>query len=128
MVPSSLRLFNQLPFNGSSQGGGQGLGTSGLVYIPKSCEAEAGQSATCALHVSLHGCQNPFVLEEAQVHALSFNRWAETNKMVILWPKAIGESCWDSYGHEGELYDTKVGDQMQAIRRMIEAIAGVSML
>ena len=47
--------------------------------------------------------------------------------MVVLWPKAIGESCWDSYGHEGAAYDTKAGAQMQAIRRMIEAVSGAKL-
>ena len=54
---------------------------------------------------------------------LSFNRWAETNNMVVLWPKAMGESCWHSYAREGG-YDTKEGGQMVAIKRMIEALSG----
>merc|ERR1712083_606533 len=106
--------------NGSA-GTGAGLGSVGLIYVPKACSG--AMLRKCALHVSLHGCANPFILSDAQAHALSFNRWAETNDIVILWPKAKGESCWDSYGHEGKAYDTKDGAQMQAISRMIEALA-----
>ena len=69
---------------------------------------------------------------------LSFNRWAETNRIVVLWPKIHSHGganqtreqrigCWDGYGQTGHNYDTKGGVQMVAIRRMIEAIAGVRM-
>ena len=68
-----------------------------------------------------------------QVRALSFNRWAESNDMVVLWPHEVrhGQSarmndgwagCWDSYGQTGPLYATKQGLQMQAVSAMWRAI------
>jgi hypothetical protein len=57
--------------------------------------------------------------------------------MVVLWPhsgahgggtnatKEEKQGCWDGYGQTGVSYDTHGGVQMQAIRKMVEAIAGV---
>ena len=140
MVPEHLRQFDQLPFNpGGTQGAANvGLGERGLVYVPRSC---AG-GEECALHVSMHGCSNPWFLESAQAHTLSFNRWAETNRMVILWPHianagynhtgpgsypAADDTCWDAYGKTGEDYDHRSGPQMRAIQAMIEGLSGVPM-
>jgi poly(3-hydroxybutyrate) depolymerase len=119
MVDKSLTKFDQRPFNATANAA---LGAAGYIYVPKTCKG--GQA--CSLHVSLHGCSNPMAMEDAQVHALSFNRWAETNNMAVLWPKAMGESCWHSYARE-QAYDTKEGAQMIAVRQMIEALSGASM-
>ena len=72
-----------------------------------------------------------------QVRALSFNRWAESNDMVVLWPHEVrhGQSarmndgwagCWDSYDQTPH-YDTQKGPQMKAIASMIETVSGVKM-
>eukprot|EP00931_Biecheleriopsis_adriatica_P024689 TRINITY_DN15321_c0_g1_i1.p1 TRINITY_DN15321_c0_g1~~TRINITY_DN15321_c0_g1_i1.p1 ORF type:complete len:390 (-),score=43.81 TRINITY_DN15321_c0_g1_i1:130-1299(-) len=130
---ASLHSFDQAPFTGNAEL--TGLGSTGLVYIPDRCIR--GQK--CTLHVSFHGCSNPMVLEYLEARSLSFNRWAESNDMVILWPHSESHGganatvterhgCWDGYGQTGSNYDTQQGVQMQAIRKMIEAIAGVDMM
>jgi poly(3-hydroxybutyrate) depolymerase len=110
------------------------LSTKGHVYIPAACRTEQ-----CRLHVSLHGCGIPFALTGALASSLSFNKIAETNKIVVLWPQRALEllvphatwderqGCWDGYGQTGKDYDTRRGAQMVAIRRMIEHISGVNM-
>jgi hypothetical protein len=126
-VAESLTYFDQAPFRGSNPSK-VGLSEEGMVYVPQSCAS----GALCALHVSLHGCTpNP----DRASHYLSFDRWAETNDIVVLWPhqgrhgganatKEEKGSCWDGYGQSGAAYDTREGAQMQAIRAMIEAISG----
>ena len=86
MAPHALHLFDQAPFDGNNTSGGRGevgLGSAGLVYVPTSC---ASGTRKCALHVFMHGCHNPFVMEYPEARSLSTNRWAETNGIVVLWP------------------------------------------
>jgi hypothetical protein len=131
MKSANLRSFNQLPYDANNTAM-VGLGGRGFIYVPESC---ASGSVRCKLHLSLHGCQNPMPLEFPEVKRLSFNRWAESNDMVVLWPHEVrhGEKtdhnagwqgCWDSYNQTPD-YDTQKGPQMKAIASMIEAISGV---
>merc|ERR1712196_432577 len=118
--------FDQRPFNANDTAQ-IGLGDAGLVYVPQVCR----DGGRCTLHVSLHGCSNPFVLELPEARRLSFNRWAEANNMVVLWPHDVSHgtyhaqksACWDSYAKTPH-YDTQQGPQMRAIAQMIETIAG----
>ena len=122
--PSSLYYFDQTVFDIGSK---VGLNETGYVYIPHEC-----MSQSCKLHISLHGCSVNNYYEEA-VHHLSFNYWAETNNIVIVYPRMAQHGttvqekigCWDAYGQTGQAYDTQNGVQMKAIRQMIKRIAGV---
>merc|ERR1719282_1530321 len=129
----ALKLFDQSPFFGKDNNQ-TGLNATGYVYVPTTCRSDVNK---CSLHVSLHGCGVDHYYDEA-VHILSFNRWAETNNMVILWPRLRSHGgehgtaqqksgCYDSYGQTGASYDTKNGVQMVAIRTMIEQLSGVRM-
>jgi poly(3-hydroxybutyrate) depolymerase len=129
MTAESLHYFDQTPFDGNASNarGLVGLGPSGLVYVPKAC---AANRTSCALHLFLHGCSNPFLMTHLEARALSVNRWAEANNIVVVFPhKESGEagSCWDGYGDSGPDYDTRSGPQMLAIKNMIEAISGIVM-
>lgn len=129
MKDANLRLFDQKPFNGNDTFD-VGLGDAGLIYVPQAC----ADGRLCTLHVSMHGCENPFVLEYPEAKQLSFNRWAEANDMVVLWPHNVKHgnqssehhACWDGYAQTPH-YDTQRGPQMVAIASMIEAIAGIRM-
>ena len=80
----------------------------------------------------MHGCSVNNYYDEA-VHELSFNRWAETNRMVVLYPRMAEHGtttqekigCWDAYAQTSPKYDTKEGIQMIAIREMIRRVANV---
>ena len=162
-VDSNLHFFNQSPFNNYVNGTDSksrrsvGLGELGLIYIPTRCSATTatttissssssssssggGSNTTtkpCSLHVVFHGCENPFVMEYPEMNEISYNRWAETNDIVVLYPHVVKHgpsdvaseqgACWDSYGSTGRDYDTKQGIQMMAIQAMIETLSGVQM-
>lgn len=124
----SLHEFDQRPFGGSDPNA-TGLNATGFVYIPKSCEQP---DAKCKLHISLHGCNVNYYYDDAVMH-LSFNRWAETNGIVVLWPRVANHGvikqeamgCWDTYAQTGPNYAYKSGAQMVAVRDMIRTLSGV---
>lgn len=101
------------------------MAEDGYVYIPQVCREPR---ARCRLHVVLHGCrQNPEAVGEALVRDAGYNRWAEANQLVILYP-AVRVSlqnprgCWDWWGYSGLDYATRNGAQMQALENMIQAL------
>jgi poly(3-hydroxybutyrate) depolymerase len=120
----NLYYFDQSPFDADNT---VGLNVTGFIYIPEPC-----MSDSCKLHISLHGCSVNNYYDEA-VHELSFNRWAETNRMVVLYPRMAEHGttvqekigCWDAYAQTSPKYDTKDGIQMIAIREMIRRVANV---
>jgi len=132
IVHSSLLTFDQTPFDGEERLGR--LNDRGLVYVPEACVTQR-----CRLHVSMHGCGIPFALTRMLAASLSFNKIAERNKLVVLWPQKALEllkphatwnerqGCWDAYGQTGRDYDLRDATQMRAVRRMIEAISGLNM-
>ena len=137
---ASLRKFDQASYNDPAGAVVTGLSATGWLYTPQSCQ---NNSAKCKLHVSMHGCSELALAEQELVEGskatgLSFNRWAESNGIVVLWPHAgphggknatheEKQGCWDGYGQTGTGYDTKQGVQMRAISKMIEDISGVVM-
>ena len=129
IVRESLMWFDQTPFNGNNTLR-IGLSKTGIVYVPRKCSG----GALCSLHISLHGCSELFVFEDILMHTMSFNRWAETNNIVILWPhvgphggtnatKEEKQGCWDGYGQTGSTYDTRHSVQMQAIWNMVHTMS-----
>ena len=102
---------------------GHGMGTTASVYVPKSCAA----GATCRLHVALHGCrQNISDVGDAFVRNAGYNRWADTNNIVVLYPqtgKGATNSCWDWWGYDDANYAKKSAPQMTAILAMVNALS-----
>ncbi len=83
------------------------------------------------LHVALHGCQmSPDFIQDSFVVHSGLNRWAEQNKLVILYPQSVAtdktnpQACWDWYGFTGPNFANKNGPQMQAIKAMVDRIVG----
>jgi len=103
---------------------GSGLSKQGVIYIPQSC-SEAG----CRLHVALHGCeQNLDAVGTKFVEDSGFARWADTNRLVVLFPQVSAslvnpKACWDWWGYTGRDYLTKDAPQIAAIWRMVERLA-----
>lgn len=102
------------------------LGKSGAVYVPETCRA----GKKCRLHVALHGCQQSgeFIRDQYDRYS-GFNRWAESNDIVVLYPKTTVSNrnpfaCWDWFGYSGPDYATKAGKQIQVIKAMIDRVAG----
>ena len=102
---------------------GHGMGTTASVYVPKSCAA----GATCRLHVALHGCrQNISDVGDAFVRNAGYNRWADTNNIVVLYPqtgKGATNSCWDWWGYDDANYAKKSAPQMTAIMAMVNELS-----
>lgn len=97
----------------------------GWIYVPHDC----ARGEVCRLHVALHGCQmNPDFIQDKFVTMAGYNEWAETNRIIVLYPQSAkipGDNpyaCWDWYGFTGPNYMTKKGVQMRALSQMIEHI------
>ncbi len=116
-------VFDQGPFTAGRSGGG--MADEGVAYVPRGCASEAG----CAVHVVFHGCkQGREKLGDTFIKASGFARWAEANRLVLLFPQVVSSSanpngCWDWWGYTGRRFLERDGPQMLAVRRMIGRLA-----
>jgi poly(3-hydroxybutyrate) depolymerase len=76
------------------------MANSGYAYVPAACAA--GQSYK--LHVAFHGCpQGASVVGTAFYQNAGYNRWADSNRIIMLYPQMIVTAsnpggCWDWWG------------------------------
>ena len=118
MDPHRLVEFDQSAFLASPED--HGMSSRGFVYIPAACAA----GETCRLHIAFAGCeQTPAQIGNLYARTTGYNRWAETNRLVILYPQAAASlgnpnGCWDWWGYDDPGYYTKGGRQMIAVARM----------
>ena len=105
------------------------MGDSGYAYIPDACDAQP-----CKVHVAFHGCrQGAEAVGERFVRDAGYNRWADTNRLIVLYPQAIARTwwvynprgCWDWWGYTGARYATKEGAQIRAVLGMVERLGRV---
>jgi hypothetical protein len=116
---ANLMEYDQTPFVS-----GNGMAASGWLYVPKACAA----GASCRVHIALHGCkQNAADIGQEFVRNAGYNRWAEANNIVVLYPqtsqKAIN-SCWDWWGYNDANHAKKTAPQMTAIVAMLAHLSG----
>jgi hypothetical protein len=108
----------------------------GFVYVPAAC-----RSGGCRVHVAFHGCgQGRERIGEQFVRQAGYNRWADTNRLIVLYPQAIARlgwgpwpwpsswvfnpnGCWDWWGYTGVSYSTQAGPQLRAVRAMLDRLA-----
>ncbi|KAL2840652.1 Alpha/Beta hydrolase protein [Aspergillus pseudodeflectus] len=126
-----------VPFDQTGSYGASGMGTVGYLYVPQSCKSG---SIVCSLHVALHGCQQYYgKIGSKFVENTGYNKWADTNNMIVLFPQAIADSsyhtvwnggvlpnpngCWDWVGWYGTDADQVGGVQMVAIINQVKKIA-----
>jgi poly(3-hydroxybutyrate) depolymerase len=127
--------FDQRPFAGGDAFA-IGLGDSGYLYLPKSCETEP-----CRIHVALHGCRMSVEsIGERFVREAGYNRWADANRLVVLYPQTTPRNgpgvrnwrwsyafnprgCWDWWGYTGPQYANKAGPQIKALKAMVDRLA-----
>jgi hypothetical protein len=101
-----------------------GLASSGMVYVPQYCEINKG----CRIHIAFHGCdQNRESVGDAFVKESGFSRWADNNRLIVLFPQvettvSNPQGCWDWWGYTGNDYLTRTAPQISAVYRMIEAL------
>jgi len=126
-----LVRFDQSPFAPDIKA--LSMGDEGYVYIPAACE-----KGSCRVHVALHGCQQTLNDVGDQFARLAgYNRWADTNQLVVLYPQVVKRAgwavgtwsfvwnpagCWDWWGYTGPLYHTKEGPQVRALKAMIDRL------
>jgi poly(3-hydroxybutyrate) depolymerase len=106
----------------------KGLGETGYVYIPASCQ----QGESCDIHVNFHGCnQYADTVGTDYIEQNGLNDWAESNHLVVLYPQTKQSSinplnpqgCWDWWGYTDEHYATRKATQIRAVRKMILTLA-----
>lgn len=123
--PTALAEGNFVEFNQAAFVTGHGMASTGWAYVPQACQA--GGSATCRLHVVLHGCkQNVNDVQQQYVRNTGYNRWGDSNNIVMLYPQtslAATNSCWDWWGYDSANYAKKSGPQMAAIKAMVDQIS-----
>jgi len=109
--------------------GSLSMDTIAYIYVPSKCGL--GSSTQCRLHVSFHGClQGEELVGRIYVDHGGFNKWAESNNIIVLYPQAIStifgpvnpEGCWDWWGYTTSDYAFKNAPQMVTIRNMINYI------
>ncbi len=116
--------FDQSAFWGNFNPTTHGMASTGYAYVPANCAA--GQS--CKLHVAFHGCkQNVATVGTAFYQNAGYNRWADTNNIIVLYPQATTTTanpngCWDWWGYDDVNFPAKSGGQMVAIKTMIDRI------
>ncbi|MCM5679726.1 hypothetical protein M8A51_09280 [Schlegelella sp. S2-27] len=108
-------------------GPGRGMARRGWLFLPQAC---ARHGPPCRLHVVLHGCgQNAQRLGDRYVRHTGYNRWADTNRLVVLYPQTsvtAPHACWDWWGYTGSDYAQRSGGQMGAVKAMVERLAAGS--
>lgn len=112
------------------------MADSGYLYVPRACE-----TGGCRVHVAFHGCrQSVEAIGERFVREAGYNRWADANRLLVLYPQTIARNgwggagwrwnlvfnprgCWDWWGYTGSQYATKRGPQIRAVRSMVDRLA-----
>lgn len=117
-------LFDQQEFMKGV--GDAGLAKTGVVYVPTACRADTG----CRVHIAFHGCgQTRKDIGDAFVKKSGFARWADTNRLIVLFPQVEAstvnpQACWDWWGYSGREYLKKSAPQIAVVRRMLNRLAG----
>ena len=103
------------------------MADTGFVYVPKDCAA----GARCRVHVVFHGCgQGIGFIGRSFARRAGYNRWADANRIVVLYPQAEKSyfwpfnprGCWDWWGYSGADYAARSGAQISAVHRMLTAL------
>jgi poly(3-hydroxybutyrate) depolymerase len=103
------------------------MADAGYVYIPHACDTER-----CRVHIVFHGCRQGIEsVGERFVRDAGYNRWADTNRLIVLYPQVIARwawwtfnprGCWDWWGYTGQNYATKDAAQIRAVIGMVERL------
>jgi hypothetical protein len=120
----SLIRFDQNAYAGDAHA--ISMADAGYVYVPDACEDQV-----CRVHVVFHGCrQSAETIGERFVREAGYNRWADTNRLIVLYPQATARywwvynprGCWDWWGYTGPRYATKEAPQIRAVLAMVEQL------
>jgi hypothetical protein len=110
-----------------SRGALASMAETGFAFVPKDCAA----GKPCRVHVAFHGCgQGVGFIGRTFARQSGYNRWADANRIVVLYPQAAKSlfwpvnprGCWDWWGYSGADYAMRSGAQLSAVRRMLTAL------
>ncbi|HVF62537.1 MAG TPA: fibronectin type III domain-containing protein [Casimicrobiaceae bacterium] len=105
------------------------MNPAGYAYVPEACD----DGASCKVHVAFHGCrQQPARIGDRFYVNAGYNRWADANRLIVLYPQTIHSDlppvynprgCWDWWGYDDPNYATRSGRQMLAVKTMLDRLA-----
>jgi poly(3-hydroxybutyrate) depolymerase len=121
-LSGKIIAFNQREFASAATA----MADEAYAYVPQACS----QGTACRVHVAFHGCkQSANVVGNDFYQKTSYNQWADTNNIVVLYPQVNASSipfnpqgCWDWFGYTGQNYALKSGLQMLAVNAMISRL------
>ena len=129
-LSGTLYAFDQTEFGATAN---LSMSPTGSVFVPKAC----AQGQTCGLVLAMHGClQEASLIGERWVKEAGINEWADTNKLVVLYPDTIASSapgvtnpnaCFDWWGYSNQVdpnYAVKSGLQMTVLYAMVQRVTG----
>jgi poly(3-hydroxybutyrate) depolymerase len=126
-LSGSIVAFDQGEFIADPTG--HSMNPAGYAYVPADCD----DGATCRAHVAFHGCrQQPARIGDRFYMHAGYNRWADTNRIIVLYPQTIHSDlppvynprgCWDWWGYDDPNYAKQSGRQMRAVRLMLDRLA-----
>jgi poly(3-hydroxybutyrate) depolymerase len=102
----------------------------GALFVPKDCKTPG---SSCRLHIAFHGCmQSPNIVQEQFVQDAGYNAWADTNRIIVLYPATTPgpgnpSGCWDWFGYTNADYAVKKSLQMTAVMKMVEVLSNNSL-
>jgi poly(3-hydroxybutyrate) depolymerase len=124
-VRGELREFDQGRY--VTRGALASMADTGFLFVPRDCAA----GEPCRVHVAFHGCrQGVGFVGRSFARQAGFNRWADANRIVVLYPQVAKShfwpvnprGCWDWWGYSGADYAARSGAQLSAVRRMLAAL------
>ena len=124
-LAGELREFGQARY--IERGSVASMADDGFVFVPKDC----ADGKPCRIHVAFHGCRQAIgELGRAFARETGYNRWADANRIVVLYPQAEKSyfmpfnprGCWDWWGYSGVDYATRNGAQLASVHRMLAAL------
>ena len=127
---------NYIEFDQTAFTGNAGMAATGWAYVPASCAS----GTTCRVHVALHGCQQNYAtVGDKFIKNTGYSRWADTNRIVVLFPQtrvdntrhptsasgslANANGCWDWIGWYGSNFAQRAGSQQAAIKAMVDRLS-----
>ncbi len=119
--PENFLTFGQGTYASSSAK----LADEGVAYIPDICRS----GGHCRVHAVFHGCnQSRAQVGNAVIRETGFANWAETNKIVVLFPQAAystfnPQACWDWWGYTSLDFLTRDAPQIKAVYAMLSRLA-----
>lgn len=122
--------FDQNRFAPGGNAAAISMDGTGYAFVPADCAA----GRPCRLILALHGCQQSHSsVGMAFVNAAGINEWADTNRIVVLYPQTVAsgptgsnpQGCWNWWGYLGDPdYALKSGPQIQTLHRMTVQAGG----